>query len=103
MRHMDARVTLVIERMEERLHTKISIEALAAEAGLSHSRLGHLFRLETGQTPGAYLHSLRMHRARVLIERTTLTVREVMTQVGISDPSHFARDFRNAHGLSPRA
>jgi AraC-like DNA-binding protein len=30
-------------------------------------------------------------------------VREVMAQVGITDPSHFAREFRNAHGLSPRA
>lgn len=100
---MDPRVTQVMTAIEHRLQDKLSIEALAAEVGLSQSRLGHLFRAATGQTPGAYLHALRMQRARLLIERTSLTVREVMDQVGITDPSHFARDFRNAHGLSPRA
>ena len=48
-------------------------------------------------------HTLRMERARVLVESTDLPVREVMQQVGLSDPSHFSRDFRNAHGVSPRA
>jgi AraC-like DNA-binding protein len=44
-----------------------------------------------------------MERARLLLESTPLAVVEVMRQVGLSDPSHFARDFRNAYGLSPRA
>jgi AraC-like DNA-binding protein len=100
---MDHRVTRVIERMHERLHTETSIDTLAAEVGLSLSRLGFLFRLETGASPGAYLHKLRMERARLLLESTSLAVADVMRQVGLSDPSHFARDFRNAHGLSPRA
>ena len=100
---MDHRVTRVIERMHERLHTETSLDTLAAEVGLSTSRLGFLFRLETGASPGAYLHGLRMERARLLLECTSLAVAEVMRQVGLSDPSHFARDFRNAFGLSPRA
>jgi AraC-like DNA-binding protein len=47
------------------------------------------------------VHALRMIRARLLIERTCLSIKEVMVQVGCSDPSHFARDFRDFHGLSP--
>lgn len=100
---MDGRVTHVIERMHEQLHGKIALAILAAEVGLSLSRLAYLFRAQTGHTPGAYLHALRMERARLLLETTRLSVREVMHQVGCSDPSHFSRDFRNAHGLSPRA
>ena len=100
---MDHRVTRVIERMHERLHTEATIDTLAAEVGLSTSRLGFLFRLETGASPGAFLHRLRMERARLLLESTSLSVGEVMRQVGLADPSHFARDFRNAYGLSPRA
>ena len=100
---MDHRVTQIIEWMEERLHAMVSIDALAADVGLSTSRLGYLFRQDTGMSPGAYLHHLRMARARILIESTDLTVGDVMRQVGIFDPSHFARGFRTAHGLSPRA
>jgi AraC-like DNA-binding protein len=99
---MDHRITHVITQLSERLHDTVSIERLAAGVGLSMSRLRYLFRQATGVTPGAYLHALRMERARLLIESTPLTVRDVMRQVGLSDPSHFARDFRNAHGLSPR-
>jgi transcriptional regulator GlxA family with amidase domain len=100
---MDHRVTHIIECMRERLHGELTLEALAAEVGISASRLGFLFRHETGRSPGAYLQALRMERARLLLESTDLSVREVMQQVGLSDPSHFSRDFRNAHGLSPRS
>ena len=100
---MDSRVTHVIARMRDNLHVELAVAMLAADVGLSVSRLGALFRLDTGVSPGAYLHALRMERARLLIENTTLSVREVMQQVGLADPSHFSRDFRNAHGLSPRA
>ena len=100
---MDHRVTHIIERMRERLHGPLAIDELAAEVGLSASRLGFLFRYETGDSPGAYLHALRMERARLLLESTNLSVRDVMRQVGLADPSHFSRDFRRAHGFSPRA
>ena len=43
-----------------------------------------------------------MERASVLLERTFLSVKEVMAQVGCTDPSHFSRDFRRHHGFAPR-
>lgn len=99
---MDARIARAITMMEERLHRPVSNAELAASAGLSLSRFGRLFRDATGQTPVAYLRDLRMRRARILLERTSLRVAEVMAQVGVSDPSHFTRDFRRMHGVSPR-
>ena len=99
---MDPRVEQTITRMEEHLHTNISVAELAAAVGVSMSQLARLFRAATGQTPGAYLRQLRMTRARILIERSSLTIGEVMSQVGIRDHSHFARDFRRAFGLGPR-
>lgn len=99
---MDHRVALVIDLLKERLHAPIDFETIAAEVGLSPSRFAFLFREAVGLPPAAYLHGMRLERARLLIESTDLRVSEVMRQVGLSDPSHFSRDFRNAHGLSPR-
>ena len=99
---MEPRVQRTIDRMEEQLHRSLAVSELASAVNLSVTHLTRLFREATGMTPGAFLHQLRMQRARILLERTTLSVTEVMAQVGISDRSHFARDFRRAHGASPR-
>ena len=99
---MDGRVQRTIAIMEEQLHRRLTMTELASAVGLSVAHLIRLFHADTGATPGAFLHVLRMNRARLLLERTSLSVAEVMRQVGISDRSHFARDFKRAYGLSPR-
>jgi len=98
---MDPRIAHVIAHMNSTIDASPSVSELASLAGLSPSRFAHLFRDEVGTPPGRYLQRLRMQRARVLLERTFLTVREVMRQVGFRDPSHFARDFRRYHGVAP--
>jgi transcriptional regulator GlxA family with amidase domain len=99
---VDSRVRRTIERMEEQLHRRLAVTELAAAAGLSVAQLTRLFRQTTGCTPGAYLQALRMQRARILVERTSLPVTEVMVQVGIFDRSHFTRAFCRVHGVGPR-
>jgi AraC-like DNA-binding protein len=98
---MDDRIAAVIARMEATVDQNPGLPELALAVGLSVSRLSHLFRAEVGVPPGRYFHGLRMQRARILLERTSLTVKEVMARVGIADPSHFARDFRRYHGIAP--
>ena len=98
---IDARIAAVISRMEETLHLADGLAELAAVANLSLSRLSHLFREQTGISLGRYRQQRRMERARILIERTFLSIKQVMACVGISDPSHFARDFRRHHGVGP--
>ena len=98
---MDPRVQRTIDRMEQQLHRRLTVTDLAAAAGVSTAQLTRLFRDATGETPAAFLRALRMSRARLLLERTNLSVSEVMTQVGIADRSHFIRDFQQAHGVAP--
>jgi AraC-like DNA-binding protein len=98
---MDSRIAVVVACMEQTLEQGASLAELAAAVNLSVSRLSHLFREEIGVAPGRYLQVIRMQRARILLERTFLNVKEVMACVGVADPSHFARDFRKYHGLAP--
>jgi AraC family transcriptional regulator, arabinose operon regulatory protein len=99
---MDPRIARAVAFIETHIQETMTVPQIAAHVSLSVSQLTRLFRRDTGTTPTAYLRQMRMQLARALIERTSLPVTDVMRQVGISDPSHFARDFRRAHGLSPR-
>lgn len=98
---MDRRVALVIKRMQSELELEATTKQLATAVNLSSSRLNRLFKRDVGTSPGRYLRALRMARARVLLERTNLHVKDIMSSVGINDPSHFSRDFRRYHGVAP--
>lgn len=103
MSAIDPRITWAVHEMHRRLADPLSISALAALVNLSSSRFRQLFIAQTGSAPGRYLQRLRLRRARLLIERTFLSVKEVMALVGYNDPSHFSRDFRRYHGMPPSA
>ena len=98
---MDPRVQQAIDLLSEDLSRNVDIEALATSVNLSASRLRHLFKDETGLTPAQYLKRLRLERARELIDGSFLRLKELMPRVGISDESHFVRDFKKKHGLPP--
>jgi transcriptional regulator GlxA family with amidase domain len=98
---MDPRIERALAHVHARLAAPLTVADLARSANLSTSRFAHLFQQEVGTSPARYVHALRMVRARLLIARTFLSIKEVMAQVGCSDPSHFARDFRDFHGRSP--
>jgi AraC family transcriptional regulator, arabinose operon regulatory protein len=101
-RNWDVRITRAVDEMESRLAEPLRIRELAHAVNLSVSRFAHLFRQQTGLSPGRYLRLVRMERARVLLERTTLPVTDVMMLVGCTDPSHFSKDFRRHVGVGPR-
>lgn len=98
---MEHRVRKVIALAEESLHKGWSPAKLAALVNLSPSRLHQLFKEETGVPPARYLHRLRMRRAKELLETTHLSVKQVMSGVGLTDESHFVRDFKKTCGLTP--
>ena len=97
----DPRITLIVNRLQRHMAEPVSVASLAEMVNLSESRFRALFAAQTGVAPGQYLQRLRLRRARLLLERTFLTVKEVMALVGYNDPSHFARDFRREHGAAP--
>lgn len=105
MRHphlMDRRIEIVILLMKDDLHRQLSLTKLAHSVGLSLSRLHHLFKAETGTTPTHYLHTLRSERAKALLETSSLSIEEVMIQVGVRDRSHFDREFKHECGMTPK-
>jgi transcriptional regulator GlxA family with amidase domain len=99
----DPRVTWIVDYLHRELARTHTVQSLSAHVNLSASRFRALFVAQTGMAPLRYLQRLRLRRARLLIEHTFLSVKEVMALVGYNDPSHFARDFRREHGAPPSA
>ena len=89
--------------LEARVDGNIRVSELASMVGLSPSHLSTLYRHATGGGPGAFHTSLRMGRARALLDTTSMTVTEIAAAVGYSDPLYFSRHFRRVHSLSPTA
>jgi AraC family transcriptional regulator len=98
---MERRVLRVVRLIQENLSRKVTLKAMAQSVSLSSSHLRVLFKTEIGMTPLQYQKKLRMIEAKNLLETTFLNVQEIMTRVGISDASHFIRDFKSAYGSSP--
>jgi transcriptional regulator GlxA family with amidase domain len=79
----------------------IRINEIAAKLHISRSHLAHLFKREVGIAPTHYVKVLRLRKARVLLETTFLSVKEIMAIVGFADPSHFVRDYKQEFGETP--
>jgi transcriptional regulator GlxA family with amidase domain len=79
----------------------IDFVQMARSVNLSPSRLRHLFTIEAGISPLHYVKVLRLHRARSLMLQTFLSVKEVMSESGFNDISHFVREYKRAFGETP--
>lgn len=100
---VDRRIRRAVELMHAHLDRELPLEEIAAAAYLSPFHFARLFKKLTGASPHAYLATLRVERAQVLLGETDLSVAEVSARVGYSSPSHFTKAFRQAKGLAPRA
>jgi AraC-like DNA-binding protein len=99
---MDHRINIVISHMKhDPDNSQDSLKELAASFNLSPSRLAHLFKAETGTPFTHYLRNRRMLRAKQLLEGTFLSIKEIASQVGVHDESHFVRDFKKLYGVRP--
>ncbi len=95
------KVARSIVYLSEHLHEQLRISELATLAGISPSHFSVLFRQQTGCSPKAYQHLLRMHRAVELLAEEDLTVKEIANRLGYRDAFYFSRSFKAFNGVAP--
>jgi transcriptional regulator GlxA family with amidase domain len=98
---MAERVKRVIELMQGDPSKTFTLGKMAASVNLSPPYFCYLFKTITGVPPAKYLKSLRMQQAASLLTTTFLSVKEIVRCVGLTDESHFVRDFKRIYGLTP--
>jgi AraC family transcriptional regulator of arabinose operon len=100
---LDPRVRRAIDHLCARLAEPFSGQALARAAGLSPSRLRHLFRAQTGDSPRHFLESQRLRQAGELLSLSQQSIGEIAEALGFSNPFYFTLRFKKHTGESPRA
>src|SRR5205814_8304121 len=98
---MDARVQKVVTRMRGEFRQEPSLSEMAQIVNLSQSRLRYLFKKEIGIAPGHYLRAFRLEKAKELLETTFLSVKEIISSIGVNDQSHFIRVFKKTYTRPP--
>ncbi|HWC79221.1 MAG TPA: helix-turn-helix domain-containing protein [Pseudonocardiaceae bacterium] len=87
--------------MQDNIHRELTLEELAARAGMSTRTLNRRFREQTGTTPVQWLHRVRVHQAQYLLETTSHPVERIATQVGFGSATAFRDRFKRVIGTSP--
>jgi len=96
-----ARIQALAEEMRAHPEQNYPVEALATKIGFSPSSLLSGFKATTGYSPHAYLVKCRIDRAKELLGGD-MSISDIAGAMGFPSPQHFATQFRNATGMSPR-
>lgn len=95
-------ITKLVTRFESALPNPPSVAELAAEFCMSDRTLSRHVRAATGRSTSALLQSVRLSKARMLLETSTLTVEQVAERVGYVDTTALRRLMRKVMGATPR-
>jgi transcriptional regulator GlxA family with amidase domain len=85
----------------EHLDEALTVEQLARHAGMSPRTFNRRFRDETGQSPGVWVRSRRIDKARELLEQRDLPVDEVARLAGLGSGGNLRHHLRRGLGMSP--
>lgn len=97
----DELVSRLIVRVEDSLPEPPAVAQLAREFGVSDRTLARRVQLATGHSTVALVQSVKLRRARALLERTRLSVEDIAAAVGYSDATALRRLMKKATGHSP--
>ncbi len=97
-----ARLRRVLAFIEDNLGGDLSLDSIAAEAGLSASHFQRAFGRTVGTPVHQYVLQRRVERARGLLADKALPLSDVALQAGFSHQSHLAYHVRRALGITPQ-
>jgi AraC-like DNA-binding protein len=81
----------------------LTVDDMAAAAGLSRAHFSREFRRTFGESPHAYLLTRRLERAAALLRNTDRSVAEICFAVGLQSVGSFTSSFTRTYGESPTA
>ena len=78
-----------------------SIEKFSKEVGMGRVQLHRKLKALTGKSASLYIRSIRLSKAKKLIEEKSGNISEIAYTVGFSSPAYFTACFKEEFGCPP--
>ncbi|WP_035699185.1 MULTISPECIES: helix-turn-helix domain-containing protein [Bradyrhizobium] len=95
------RLKRVMQYVDDNLDAKVTLQHLAAVAGLSRMHFAAQFRAAVGMRPHDYLLKRRIERAQELLQRSDISLVDIALTVGFQTQAHFTTVFKRFAGDTP--
>lgn len=97
---------IFIQQLFDHINMNISednftINRLSKEMGLSRAQLYRKLNSMSNTSPVQFVRDIRLRYALNLIKERKLSVSEIAFELGFSNPSYFAKCFKEKYGISP--
>ncbi len=99
----DKRLTRALRMIHSNYREGLTLDDLAAAAGMSRSAFALQFKSTMGVAPIAYLANWRMCQANDILQLGDLTLSQVADRVGYQSDVSFSRAFKRQFGINPSA
>ena len=91
-----------IDIVEANIHKRdFTIKNFALEMGMSHRTLYTKIKIISGQTLNAFIRSVRIRRAAMLMLTEDINITQASAEVGFEDPKYFRQQFVKLFGMTP--
>lgn len=100
--HSDRLLNKIAFYIDENLNNpKLSVEDLSRHVGMSRGSLYHKILELTGLSPVEYIRTVKLEKAKVLLEKSDLNVSQIAYMVGFATPNYFAKSFKLKFNMQP--
>lgn len=89
--------------IEDHYTEKLSVSRLASACSMTAVTFARRFKRENGMTVASFMCAYRLDRARELLGRSNMAIKEVAVRAGFDDVAYFCRAFKRSQGMTPRA
>jgi signal transduction histidine kinase/ligand-binding sensor domain-containing protein/DNA-binding response OmpR family regulator len=80
---------------------EFSIEEISGEVGMSRAQIYRKLKALTGKSPSLFLRTIRLNKAKEMIQSKELSISEISYKVGFASPAYFSRCFKDEFGYPP--
>lgn len=87
--------------IEEHMQEPITVGEIARHIHLHPNYFIKYFKKHFSVSPLKYVNQLKMGQAKLLLQTTALSVKEVAARTGFDDTNHFSKSFHRETGFSP--
>lgn len=101
LKEANSEIKTICDFLEENYMESITLNKLSELTGLNKYYLLRSFTKQKGITPYGYLESIRISKAKKLLEQGIAPI-DAAIQTGFTDQSHFTNFFKKFIGLTPK-